>query len=62
FGGARPGGAATTSAAPAGDSMPNPHGGPVGLMGSFQAAGRDARANAQPSDPGDTPPRGGAVG
>ncbi len=63
FGGARGGGGgAAAPAAPAGDSMPNPHGGPVGLMGSFQAAGRDARANAQPNDPGDTPPRGGVVG
>jgi hypothetical protein len=47
-------------AAPAGTSMPNPHGGPVGLMDPFTVASRDARV--QQSDPGDTPPRGGVVG
>lgn len=60
FGGARA--SSPPRAAPAGDSMPNPHGGPVGLAGSFEAAGRDARANTQPNDPGDSPPRGGVVG
>lgn len=64
FGGARKSSASQTPSA--GDSMPNPHGGPaggaVGLMGAFEAAGRDARANTRPNDPGDTPPRGGAVG
>ena len=64
FGGARPSQAAPPAASvtPAStDSMPNPHGGPVGLM-DFGAAARDARAGAKVSDPGDTPPRGGVVG
>lgn len=64
FGGARVSQAAppASSVSPAStDSMPNPHGGPVGLM-NFEAAARDARAGAQVSDPGDTPPRGGVVG
>lgn len=54
--------AAPASAAPEGGSMPNPHGGPVGLMDPFAIAGRDARAGAKIGDPGDTPPKGGVVG
>lgn len=66
FGGARPGATAAatpaSAAPPVGGSMPNPHGGPVGAMDPFAAPARDARANTQPNDPGDTPPRGGVVG
>lgn len=64
FGGARrdapAASSASASAPPPGDSMPNPHGGPVGLVDPFALASRDAKVT--PNDPGDTPPRGGVVG